>query len=523
MELRFPMRGVERRGSLRSTPDDRGAWPAVWAANVRTEDNLDRRLRGGSRQGLTKYTATDQGGTISDIASINLSSATGESELLFVLVDSTINTVTGGTTTVGPVATLVDSAGDTIQDVSLNDIVVGDLTAPASGFLVTGQQEVYAVGTASIVWMDPKTGQTSTLKASAGTIPLNCTFGAIYRDRLCLSGDDNAIYMSKQGDYTNWDFGAYFEDPGRAVAFQLSLSSDVGPLPTAMIPCKDSYMICGSARTLWVVNGDPTTGELKRISEHIGIIGSRAWCKFDETIIFLSEEGLFMIGANGSGLTPLTPESVPDELRAVNLSTKTVSLGWDQDRKAVHIYVRTTAAAVLTDTHWIYEIGAKAFWPMHIPNAHSPIVVAQHAGELLLAGEDGYIRKVSGDDDDGTSIESHVAIGPLRLGSANHFGRILNMHASLASGGGTVTWRVVTGDTAEDAADNVKLAIEAFQAGNSYATYVKATGTWTSGRAIMSYPRVRSIWICLWLESTAKWAYEGVVLESIPSGKWRGT
>lgn len=512
------MLGVVRRASLRSIADSRGPWPAPWSVNCRVDDPFDRRLRGGSRPGLTKFVSDDMGTTIADIASINTSSTTGTSEVLFVLVDSTVKTVENGTTTTR-VAYLTDSSGNILTDASSNQLVASTVSAPSTGFLVTGQQYVFAVGTSAIVKMDPKTGQADNLAASSGTVPTGSTFGAVYRDRLCLSGKDNAIYMSRLGDYTDWNFGAYFDDTGRAIPFQLSLSADVGAKPTAMIACKDDYLICASDRTLWIVRGDPSTGSLERISETVGIVDSRAWCKIDDSIVFLAKDGLYQVGADGSGLSPLTTGTIPDELRSIDTSTTTVSIGYEHDRLAFHIFLRTSGGS---DTHWVYELASNAFQPVRFQNTHSPLAVCQHQGELLLAGSDGFIRKIGGDDDDGSNIESHVILGPLQIGSRNEFGRLINMHAMLAAGSGTVTWRIVPGDTAETAADNAKLAIEAFQAGSDYSSYYHSSGTWTAGRAVMSYPRTRAVWCCLWLQSTAKWAYEGATIETMTSGKWRG-
>ena len=134
---------------------------------------------------------------------------------------------------------------------------------------------------------------------------------------------------------------------------------------------------------------------------------------------------------------------------------------------------------------------------MRLQDDHSPLVVCQNQENLLLAGSDGYVRQVGGDDDDSAAIQSHVAIGPLRMGSPGHFGRMLKMHAMLASGSGEVNWRVVTGDTAEEAADNAKTAIETFQAEGDYSSYVKASGNWIGGRAILTYPRVRACLVLL--------------------------
>lgn len=523
MDIKWPFAGVGRRGIPRSTPDSRDPWPSPWAVNVRVDDPFDRRLRGGSRPGLTKFVADDMGTTISDLVSIDVSRTTGASSIVLLIVDSTLKTVEGGTTTT-PVAYLTDESNDILIDASSNRITVSSGTAPASGFLVVGHQHVFAVTSSAITKFDPKTGQTDDLVASAGTIPTSMSFGAVYRDRLCLSGHDNAIYMSKQGDYANWDFGAAVDpvnpNPGRAVAFQLSLASEVGAAPTAMIPHKDAYLLCGSARTLWVVQGDPAAGgSLRRISENVGIIGSRAWTKVEDLICFLAEDGIYRVNGDGSDLSPLSEQAAPAELRDVDTSTTTVTMGYEHDRKAVHIFLRTAGGS---DTHWIYELASGAFWPVRLQDDHSPLAVTSHAGDLLLAGGDGYIRKIGGDDDDGTNIESHVAIGPMRPGQAEYFGRIIHMNGSLAAGGGAVTWRIVTGDTAEEAVDNVKLAIEAFQSGISYDAYVKGSGDWTAGRANRAYPRVRAMWCCLWLQSTAKWAFEGATLETQRSGRWRG-
>jgi hypothetical protein len=508
----WPMRGVVRREALRSEPGFRGPWPAPWAVNVRVEDPIARRLRGGSRSGLTKYSLEDLGTTISDMVAVNVSSASGgASEVLFVLVDSSIKTFDNGTLS-SSVAYLTNEAGAVITDEDENPITVSEGTAPASGFLVAGQQKVFAVTASAVVKMDPKTGQTENVSAVAGTIPTNCTFGAVYRDRLCLSGQDNAIYMSRQGVYGDFDFAVDASDSQRALAFQLSLAADVGPRPLAMIPCLDNYLLCFTSRSIWVVKGDPTAGgSLQRVSEEVGIVGPKAWVKTDTQIVFLSEDGLYSVNADGSNLTAMTPDVVPDELRNIRVTTTTVSLGYDQERRAFHIYLKTAAGS---DTHWLYETVSRAFWPMRLQNSHSPLVTCKYRGELLLAGSDGYLRKVTGDDDDGAAIQSHVVLGPFRLGAPGHYGRMINLHAGLASGSGRVNWRIVTGDTAEEAAGNAKTAIEAFQSGGSYSSLVKQSGNWTAGRSIMAYPRVRAIWCCLWLQSTDKWAYESLLFDT---------
>ena len=522
VDLHFPNEGVNRRVAERRN-EKRGSYPCPWAVNVRLEDNIDRRLRGGSRPGLTKYSSSDFGSTIADVVSIDTSSTAGASETLVVLVDSVLKTGTGGTaaTPIGYLGETPDDptdAADLLTDDAGNNILVSSTAAPATGFLVGGQQLAFSIGTSAIAQMNPKSGQVDNITAVAGTVPTNTTFGAVYRDRLFLAGGDNAIYASRQGDYSDWNYGQDVSDNGRAVAFQLALAGDIGPLPTAMISCKDSYMIMGSARNLWILRGDPSSGQRQQVSENVGIISSRAWCKADNTIFFLSETGVYQISVDGSNLSPLSEEYVPVELRDVNPATTTVLMGFEHARKAVHVYLKTASG---NDTHWVYELAGKAWWPVRLQNAHSPLVVCQHQGRLLLAGVDGYLREIGGDDDDGTAIQSHVLIGPMRLGSADRSGIINMLRGVLANGSGTVTWRIVVGDFAEEASDNAKLAVEAFQAGGDYSGYVKFSDTWDAGRSKAQFPKVAGAWGCIWLQSTAKWGLEGASMQLKLSGRYR--
>lgn len=517
IELPFPVGGVQRRTASRQI-DSTNPPTTAWAVNVRAEGAEDRRLRGGSRAGLTKFVNNDFGTTIADMISINTASTSGAAEMLAVLHDSTLSVVESGTVT-SPVAYLTNGSGDVLTDAAGNKITVSGSSAPATGFLLAGQQHVFAVGSSAIVKMDPKTGKTDNVVATDGTVPTGMTFGAIYRDRLFLSGSDNAIYASKQGDYSNWNFGEHYEDEQRAVAFQLSLASDVGALPTAMIPSRDGSLICATRRSLWVVRGDPTTGELVRISENVGIMGSRAWVKADEQIVFLAEDGLYQVNADGSEMSPLTPQAIPEELRNVDTSTVTVSLGYDHERLAFHIFLRTAAGS---DTHWIYERQNQAFWPVRMANDHTPLVACQHKGDLLLAGNDGYIRKVDGANDDGTAIQSHVLIGPVRLGSLDFMGIVNTINGIIANNSGEITWRIVVGSSADSATDNGKLAIEAFQSSGDYTQYVRSSGCWNSDRSTTGRPRSRGMWACVWLQSWDQWAFEGATMEVSQAGKWRG-
>jgi hypothetical protein len=99
---------------------------------------------------------------------------------------------------------------------------------------------------------------------------------------------------------------------------------------------------------------------------------------------------------------------------------------------------------------------------------------------------------------------------------------LIQLHGILAQGSANVTWRVLVADTAEQAAANAKLAIEALVAGNSPAN-IHSSGVWTgTGANHRSYPRARGKYMVLLLSAASgNWAWEGANAVVEASGAWR--
>jgi hypothetical protein len=212
LKIQFPAAGVVRRRA--ESAQLRAPYPTPWAVNVQSEDAIERRLRGGSRLGLTKLVSEELGDSIADMASLNLKDGDDLSEVLFVLVDAAVKTITNGTVDTLK-AYLTDESGNNITDELGEPIVVGsDLDAAYlrdedgniitdehgdpiisgyRGFLVTGKQLVFAVTRLGVTKYNPATGQIDDLTG----VPSGCTFGAIYRDRLWLAGYNNVIHVSR--------------------------------------------------------------------------------------------------------------------------------------------------------------------------------------------------------------------------------------------------------------------------------------------------------------------------------------
>lgn len=372
----------------------------------------------------------------------------------------------------------------------------------------------------AITVADVDSGVLDTLEATSGTVPANCTFGAVYRDRLFLASDDNSIYVCRQGDFQDWDYGADLEDVTAATIFQLSDASSLGGKPTALVPHEDAFQLAATETTLWVLQGDPVAGgSLRNVSRDIGIKGPRAWCKTGSDVVFLSNDGLYLVRANGDGLKLLSDERIPEELVDIPATTE-IALEYHQARKGVHIFLRPGSG---TGTHWFFDFQTGGFWADQFQTDHEPAAACRFGDDLLIAGADGYLRSIGGDDDDGSDIQSHVLIGPLRLAATSSVSVLTELGGSLAVGSGDVTWRIVVGDSAEEACADAKTAVDLYLAGSTAAAeaYAKLNGTLEAGRNRRSNPRIRSPWYVIWLQSTSKWAYEWLVLHGLEAGRYR--
>lgn len=300
----------------------------------------------------------------------------------------------------------------------------------------------------------------------------------IYRDRF-IRPVSQAIWASRQSDYTDWSMASDVSDVGRPFVFQLSEAGELGGNVVALIPHKDAYLIAGTSSSLWVVRGDPVAdGTMQNISRDVGIVGPRAWCRDHlDRYFFLSSHGLYTISASGDGVQGLSENVIPQELTGV--SDANTVLEYDHATRGVYIHIPTA------DVSWLFEVEQQAFWPF-----------------------------------DASYNGSHIAIGPLRMNDGETNGRLTRMHGITASSSANVTWRVLVADTAEQVSANAKLAIEDLVAGNAPSN-IHSSGTWTAGINHRSYPRARGQFMILLLSSAGQWGWEGAACILEPSGKWR--
>jgi hypothetical protein len=469
LDIRFPVGGVSRRQGF-NLQAKKESYTTPWAVNCRPEDPLAKRLRGGSRPGVTAYT--------------------------------------DGDAPTWPTSELLDESGTTIITEAGAEILL-----PVWGSEALQSDLAEALAAYGVAYFP------ETLTATSGTAPTSPSVGCVYRARLVLSCTDHIIYMSRQGDFCDWDYGQHADDSGRAVLFQLSEAEEQGDTVTALVPHRDRYLLAATTNSLWVLEGDPAaTGTLANVSRHVGILSSTAWCKAQDTVFFLSEDGLYGVGSNGSGLKNLSGDHLPEELLDIDLTSVSVLLGYNHGESGIYIFL------VGGDYHYYYDLEAGGFWPFTLPAALDPVRVLQVGGRMIAWDGSSTYYEMDGDDDAGTDIESHVVIGPFRPGSPNEYGMLAAIHGAIDTDtGGAVTWRIVTGDSAEEACDRAKTAVDAYLAGNTTTaeTYVSFSGTWNTGRSYIAHPRVRAMWFVIWLQSDDQWSFEAIAAEIQKFGNWR--
>jgi len=170
----------------------------------------------------------------------------------------------------------------------------------------------------------------------------------IFRDRF-IRPVSQAIYASRQGDYTDWDLSSDLSDVGRPFVIQLSEAGEIGGNVIALIPHKDGHLLAATSNSLWVVQGDPTAdGGLRNISRDVGAVGARAWCRDHlDRYYLLSAHGLYTVSADGSSLQALSEDVIPEELTGV--TDEDTVLEYDHVTRCVRIYIPTA------DVNWLFE------------------------------------------------------------------------------------------------------------------------------------------------------------------------
>ena len=446
-------------------------------------------------------------------------------DLVFV-ADGILGYVRDGVAT-NPTAALGTDDGDTVVTDD-GDVIVFESAVSAGSLQGSVRGGKAYLADTVLKTFDPATGVVENVVATAGIVPTGQTLVATYRDRIFLAGASLEWFCSRMGAPTDWDYGAAMEDPGRAVAGQLSDAGLMGDVLTAMIPLHDQALVLASENEMWVLRGDPATGRLENVSTEVGVVAANAWAVSpDGLLCFLSNDGVYLWDA-GSRQAPVrfSAERVPDELREVDTATTTVSMAYDPVERGYHLFLTPDLDS---GTHWWVDVDNRAFWPQRLPTDQQPLCAAllggPGLGTVVIGGQDGFVRYFleGEEEDDGQAMTSHVLVGPVRLSPDDSRNAMLvEVHGVMEgiTNSGAVTWRIVGGPSAAEASEAALADLDSVLAGGATSS-VTGTGTWSEGRNRVQRPRSRGPWFVVWLSSTEAWSYEAVVLVARQLGRHR--
>ena len=525
VNAQFPLGGENRRGSYAQT---QAPYTTFRAKNVRGVGSLERRVRGGTRPGLSKYVSTDFGSVITAIQPLSYVDSNGDIQQDFMVIcDGAIKVVSGSTVTT-MTSKLVTEDGAYVTT-EAGAYIVFDSTVPSvnpignTNAYMTCQSEGKAyIASSTLLEFDPLLGTVNTVANAPASQPI--VF--IYDGRIVLTGEDHMFYMSRQNDFTNWDFGEDYRDVSVAVAGFFGENGIISGTITYGTSYDDRAAILATTDDLWVIYGNPSPegdGQKKNVSREVGIIAPQAACITpDGLLVFLARTGLYtwQIGTEKEP-EPFSEGIIPEDLRDIDPTAKEVILKYDGKEKGVHLFLTPSSGA---EEHWYFDLKHKAMWSVVFGNNnHQPLAVEvfNQSGDskVVLGCGDGYLRVFDNDatDDDGTAIDSAVMLGPFHIsGEYAKTGQIVEMDADFADNSSSITWKIYVADTAEEVCDNVKTDLDGVTT-----TYMDKTGTWSENHNTPDYPRSRGAWGVLWLASTGHWSYEMIKLIFTQAGRLR--
>lgn len=424
--------------------------------------------------------------------------------------------VSGGTIYGGDITALAATSGGT------NALPPGAI--PSLSF---GQGNAYVAGGTNPFLVTLSTNATTTLTATAGSVPQNCTITTVWRDRLVFAAPPSApanFFFSRVGTYTDYDYSQ--TDPAAAFAGNASTAGHIGDPITALMPFNDDVLLIGGDHHLWRVSGDPADGgSIDLVSDAIGVLSNTAWTKDPSgNIYFMGPGGLYKIAAGGSPEL-MTGTTLNQYFSQINRATSFVNLEWDRDRQGMFIFV-TPALSSIQPIHVWYDARNNGIWLIEYPNTHGPICTTLYDDSspgnrvILLGGIIGLIQKITPAalNDDGATIISSITLGPFQPSTPAGDAVVTMLDVTLGE--------IAVGDASTVFNCNVVIAggKTAYEVTEGTPRMIAGTTFTAPGYQLTRQQRVRGGWFTITVSNTVAnkyWSLEHVVMHVEGQGKQR--
>ena len=314
-----------------------------------------------------------------------------------------------------------------------------------------------------------------------------------YRDRKILK-HENLTFYSRVHDYDDFDFGATVEDASRATAVQVQESPKVSGTVTCVIPFNDRACWIFTARSVWLLVGDPVDpSNLQLKSYNVGTFsqGSADVTDVGE-VYFLSREGLCSCGLEGR-VQNVSEDTIPGAFAETD-----GVVAFDDLRQKVYAFTASFSCQM--------DLRTKAFFEIEV--ASLPVRrTRSDDGTLLFVDGDGVAMKFS----KGEICETDwsVVFGPYAIAQNFRVGVVHELQGALS--GGTCNMEVITGKSASACLTTAE-------------AFLGSTGSFTAsaiGFNRIKRPRSRGSWFCLVLQGTGLFEMERFTVMSTMTGRLR--
>jgi hypothetical protein len=310
---------------------------------------------------------------------------------------------------------------------------------------------------------DPVTDTVSVfLSSTSGVMPPRCRLIETWRSRLVLAGDpDNrhALYLSAQGDASDWDFYPPTPTSKQAIWTTLAPQLDgVADIINCLVPYSNDWMLVGCDHSIHLLRGDPAAGgSMDLITNEGGMAWGRPYCFGpDGELYYFAQQGGVYVMAPGLSLPQrLTERRLERQLSDIDLSTHYARLAWDHRQQSLVVALCPYGAGGTSIRGWFWNRKHAAWWPMRFGSTaqtgvQPTAVLTSDADDpddrLIVFGcEDGYVRRLDeavAYDELSTGVQqgigSYVVLGPFSSEDRMRHVKVKSVWGTLASAGQVV-------------------------------------------------------------------------------------
>ena len=508
----FPARGINVVAPRSAQPVS----TCVNCLNVVPFDQLEGRMRGGSRPGLSKYNSNQVDGS-NRIQEINYSTVVANAAPVanaLQIRETRMMAISNGTIAWVGSSGAINTAS-TAGNATLSNTSPFMMSSEAFGriYITDGLDYKIWVGSnnAAIDW-SPTAGS---LPGSPGTIAPRLI--ATWRGRIVLSGlrtDPHNWFMSRLGDPLDFDYTPSTVSELQAVQGGVGVVGKAPDKINCLLPYSQDILLLGCDHSIWQLSGDPQiSGRMDLVDNTTGMAFGRPYCQDPAgNIYFFSSRGnIYRMNTGGAAPESLSEQSIEPLIVDTDLNATFVRMTWDDSKNGMYVFL--TPFVTGATTHYFWDARTGGWFPLKFAsNDYNPMALKTFDGDspndrvTLLGGEDGYIRYLNDGTatDDGTAFVSHVTLGPIIGANTGHREHVFSELQLISDLNTTpIKYEVLSDDTAEGALNKQTASFavsDSFGAGMSvtvnprtrgFNSYIKLGTNSATARWSMEYARAR--------------------------------